>query len=82
MRSKENLLAEALDLPEHERAHLAHELLLSLDEEGTESAEQVLSAWTGELTRRLQDVREGKVPLVELDEVELHVAQRLAAVRR
>lgn len=32
MRSLENLLTEALDLPEQERAHLAHELLRSLDQ--------------------------------------------------
>lgn len=82
MRNLENLLAEALDLPEQERAQLAHELLRSLDQEGTESAEQVLSAWTDELSRRLQDVREGEVPLVELDDVERYVAHRLAAVRR
>jgi putative addiction module component (TIGR02574 family) len=82
MRNLENLLAEALDLPEQERAHLAHELLRSLDQEGAESAEQVMSAWTDELARRLQDVRDGDVALVELDDVERHVAQRLAAVRR
>ena len=82
MRNLEDLLAKALALPEQERAHLAHELLRSLDEEGTESAEQALSAWTGELTRRLQDVRDGKVALVELDDVERYVTQRLAAVRR
>jgi hypothetical protein len=35
MTSMEKLLTEALALPEDERARLAHELLLSLDQERT-----------------------------------------------
>lgn len=82
MRNLESLLAEALELPEQERAQLAYELLRSLEQEGTASAEQVMSAWTDELARRLQDVRHHEVPLVELYDVERYVAQRLVAVRR
>ena len=78
----EKLLTEALALPEDERARLAHELLLSLDHAGTESAEQITGAWTSELTQRLQDIRGGKVELIDLDDVDAYVAQQIAAVRR
>jgi hypothetical protein len=67
MTSMERLLAEALVPPENERARLAHELLLSLDEERTENTEQLIAAWTAELANRLQDVREGKVELIDVD---------------
>jgi putative addiction module component (TIGR02574 family) len=82
MTSMEKLLTEALALPEDERARLAHELLLSLDRESTESTEQSTAAWTAELRNRLQDVREGKVELIDLDEVDEYVAREIAAVRR
>jgi putative addiction module component (TIGR02574 family) len=82
MTSMEKLLTEALALPEDERARLAHELLLSLDRESLESAEQSTAAWTAELKSRLQDVREGKVELIDLDEVDEYVAREIAAVRR
>jgi hypothetical protein len=34
------------------------------------------------LLSRLQDVREGKVELIDLDDVDAHVAREIAAVRQ
>jgi putative addiction module component (TIGR02574 family) len=82
MTKLEKLMAEALALPADERTRLTHELLLSLDRESTESAEQSTAAWTAELRTRLQDVREGKVELIDLDDVDEYVAREIAAVRR
>jgi hypothetical protein len=35
-----------------------------------------------ELRSRLQDVREGKVELIDLDDVDAYVARQIAAVRQ
>ncbi|KYF93773.1 hypothetical protein BE20_08370 [Sorangium cellulosum] len=60
--SAEELLAQLLLLPRHERARLAEEVLSSLEEP---DAEEVAAAWTGELTRRAREVAEGKVQTVD-----------------
>jgi putative addiction module component (TIGR02574 family) len=78
----ETLLTEALTLPAVERARLALALLRSLDHAAGDSAEQISTAWTTELAQRLQDIREGKVALIDLDDVDAYVAEQLAAVRR
>jgi putative addiction module component (TIGR02574 family) len=82
MTTLEKLLPEALALPADERARLAHELLLSLDAREPGNAAQLTAARTAELKSRLQDVREGKVKLIDLDEVDEYVAQEIEAVRR
>ena len=45
---------EALSLPEDDRAKLAHELIMSLDE-GIDS--DVDNAWEAEISRRVQEIR-------------------------
>jgi len=53
-----DLLSDALSLPARERARLAHELILSLDEgEDSDAAE----AWVAEIERRAQEVDSGAV---------------------
>jgi hypothetical protein len=59
----EDLLAAALDLPTKERARLAHELLVSLDDDEGEPDPGWEEAWCVEIERRLRDVREGKAVL-------------------
>lgn len=59
--SKEELLAQLLRLPREDRAHLAQELLVSLEE----SDDAVASAWAPELERRSRDMAEGAVEAVE-----------------
>ena len=56
MRSPDSLLAEALELPEDERARLALRLAESLDPgEDTNSEE----AWAREIARRIERLRDG-----------------------
>ena len=55
------MLRAALGLPIDERADLARELLASLDGEDEKAAE----AWRDELARRAEEVREGRVQLVD-----------------
>lgn len=78
MAHADKVLAAALDLPEGDRARVAHELLRSLDPENDDAR----AAWTAELARRLQDVREGRAALDDLDQVDAYVEERLAAVRK
>jgi putative addiction module component (TIGR02574 family) len=60
--STEELLAQVLRLPRHQRARFAEELLSSLEEPNTE---EVAAAWAGELERRSREVAEGKVQTVD-----------------
>ncbi len=62
--STEQIKAEALRLPVSERARLAEELISSLDED-----ENVEAEWAEEIERRLADVRQGRVELVDADDV-------------
>jgi putative addiction module component (TIGR02574 family) len=75
MSSPDDLLSAALGLPAHDRARLARELLRSLDEAGdTRSTE----AWTEELRRRLDEVKDGTVELDNWDDVRARLAARRA----
>ena len=59
---------EALDLPKSARAQLAHDLLLSLEDEPAEEQSAVDEAWAAEIDRRVRDVKEGLVKLVPASE--------------
>jgi len=67
----EAVLDQALKLPEEERGALATRLLRSLEpDDGDEpSAQEWEAAWSAELDRRVREVREGRVELVDGDEV-------------
>ena len=60
--STDELLAQVLRLPRHDRARLAEELLSSLEEADDE---EVAEAWAPELERRAREVAEGKVQTVD-----------------
>ena len=60
--SKDELLAQVLRLPRHERAKLAEELLSSLEEQDSEA---VAAAWAPELERRSRELAEGTVEAVD-----------------
>ncbi|MGK3989757.1 addiction module protein [Sorangium sp. So ce136] len=62
--SSDELLAQILRLPRHERARLAEELLSSLEELDEEEA---AAAWASELERRSREVAEGNVQTVDWD---------------
>ncbi len=61
MSPREKVLAEALELPEGERAELVRELLVSLD--GVD--EGASDAWRDEIERRAREVIDGEVELLD-----------------
>ena len=68
--------AEALELPESDRAALAKDLLSSLD--GAPDPDADL-AWDEEILRRLHEVESGKAVTFSAEEVFHRIEQRLAA---
>jgi len=73
MGSRDDLLAEALALPTEERARIAHELLVSLDEGSDENAAE---AWLSEIMRRLKEVDDGTAVLEDWSAVRERLAKR------
>ncbi len=61
---REEIEAEALNLPPSERAQLAEALIASLDEDA-----EVERAWAEEVARRLAEIRAGKVELIPAEDV-------------
>ncbi len=66
MQEAQELLKKALALSVKERADLAGRLIESLDETFDEDAE---AAWQEEISRRLEEVRSGKVKTVSWNDV-------------
>jgi len=56
----EKLEAEALDLPQRERARLARRLIASLETEPAEDLAEIEAAWEEEIQVRLSDYRSGE----------------------
>ena len=65
----EELEAQALKLPPHERGELAHRLIASLDGEPTESPEVIAKAWDEEIARRVAEIDAGTAKLIPHEEV-------------
>lgn len=74
--STKDVFAAAMQLPPPERARLASDLLHSLDDAEREA--DATATWTAELDGRLDDVRSGRVELVDLDEVKRRMSERRA----
>ena len=68
-----HLLFSALALPVQERAKIAHELLLSLNDGADADAAQ---AWVAELEQRARDVRSGSVATEDWEAVKARLTQR------
>jgi len=68
-----DLLTDALALPARERAKIAHELLLSLDDGADDDA---ADAWVAELERRAAEVRSGAATTEDWASVKTRLAQR------
>ena len=68
-----DLLTSALALTLQERAMIAHELLLSLDDGVDVDAAE---AWAEELEQRVRHVRSGSVATEDWDAVRARLAQR------
>jgi hypothetical protein len=78
----ETLMAEALELPERDRAAFAARLLRSLEpDDEPVTVEEWEAAWGEEIERRVQQIRSGNVELVDGDEVLKAARARLTARR-
>jgi putative addiction module component (TIGR02574 family) len=64
----------ALELPDVERAALAHDLLASLDGPADAGANE---AWEAEIARRLDGLETGKAPIIDADEALRRIDARL-----
>lgn len=64
----------ALELPESERAALAHDLLASLDGPRDVDTQQ---AWEAEITKRLDELEVGKARAIDADEALRRIDARL-----
>ena len=66
-----HLLEEALRLPVGERAKLVSQLLRSLDDDEDDALapDEWQRLWTAEIEKRLADARQGKVELLDGDDV-------------
>jgi putative addiction module component (TIGR02574 family) len=71
------LRCRVLSLPTEERAALAHDLIASLDAEDADPHAD--ARWATEIERRAREVAEGKVALVDADEVHAEAARCLRA---
>ena len=67
------LLQQVLELPREQRARVAEDLLVSLEE----PSEDVAKAWVEVLTRRSTDVAEGRVQTVEWQDARAEVTREL-----
>jgi putative addiction module component (TIGR02574 family) len=68
-----DLLTDALALPARERAKIAHELLLSLDDGADADAAE---AWVAELEQRAGEVRSGTTTTEDWASVKARLADR------
>ncbi|HEU4562802.1 MAG TPA: addiction module protein [Longimicrobium sp.] len=65
----EQVEAQALELPTHDRAALAHRLIASLDEDGDDDPTEVELAWEEEISQRLEAYRRGELETVSSADV-------------
>jgi putative addiction module component (TIGR02574 family) len=70
----QRLRSEMLALSEAERAELAHDLILSLDEPRDNG---VGEAWDREISRRIGEIDAGQAELVDRAEFRLRIRKRL-----
>jgi putative addiction module component (TIGR02574 family) len=75
----EKIAAEALALPDDERAFLARELIVSLDSEADRDMEM---EWMKVIDRRSREIAEGKVQCRPVEETVRNIRARLHASRR
>lgn len=76
--TKKELRDRALELPPEERARLAHEIISSLDGPSDDDAS---AAWVSEIERRVREVRDGAVRLVDWKDARARILKRLASKR-
>ena len=62
----ERLTQDAMELPQSERARLAHAIIASMDDETDHDASEV---WNAEIKNRVEEIRGGKVRGIPAAEV-------------
>ncbi len=80
MATKEDIFTGALNLPRDERAELAQRLLESLDGDAVPEADAE-DAWDQELERRAQEILDGRVKGVPVEDVRREVETLLTRIR-
>jgi putative addiction module component (TIGR02574 family) len=76
---RNEILEQALKLPDSDRAAIAEELLSSLD--GEEPDAEVELAWQKEVARRLSDLESGRARTVPWEKVYADLRASLSATR-
>jgi putative addiction module component (TIGR02574 family) len=76
------VLDQALSLSTKDRARIAHELIVSLDDAPVDDPAEVERAWTQEIERRLEEVDAGTAQLVPWNVAEREIKSDLAKARR
>ncbi len=71
----EKVRTEALNLPESDRAELAHNLVASLDGPAEPDAEK---AWDAEILRRLDEIDSGTATLIDRQEFSRRMRARIS----
>lgn len=73
------LVSELLELPDEERGELAVMLLRSLEpDDGDEiTGKEWEAVWAAEIARRMREIAEGKVELVDGDQVDAEIRAML-----
>jgi putative addiction module component (TIGR02574 family) len=79
MSTAEDIMARALQLPEQERAELAHRLLLSLEPDDLDPHAGTL--WAAEIEARLRAFEEGQTDAIPGSEALEQIRQTLRRVR-
>jgi putative addiction module component (TIGR02574 family) len=80
-RREDTVLNQALRLPLKQRARMAHELLVSLDEEPAEDPKKVAQAWDEEIARRVEQLRAGTVKTIPAATVFAQLKRQLRTSR-
>ena len=76
--TKKEVFDQALALPPDDRARLAHDILASLDGPADEDASE---AWVREIERRVREVKDGSVKLVDWKDTRARILKRLSSGR-
>jgi putative addiction module component (TIGR02574 family) len=66
MKTGATLTKQALQMPIHQRAQLAHTLIQSLDTASDSDRDQL---WEAEISRRVDDIRKGRVQGIPASQV-------------
>jgi putative addiction module component (TIGR02574 family) len=73
--TKKEVFDQALALPADERAKLAHDIIASLDAPADGGAAE---AWVREIERRVREVKEGSVKLIDWKDARARILKRLS----